>query len=65
MDAISGAGANAVAQTLQSRQEFATSTIKDQAEADQLIAEAIDEAAEGAEVQANGKTRGQIVDISV
>lgn len=65
MDAISGAGANTVAQTLQSRQEFATSAVKQQAEADQQIAEAVTEAAEGAEIQANGKTRGQIVDISV
>lgn len=65
MDAIGGAGANAVAQTLQSRQEFATSTIKQQAEADQQIAEAVSEAAEGAQSQATGKTRGQIIDISV
>ena len=65
MDAISGAGANTVAQTLQSRQEFATSAIKEQAEGEQEFADAVSEAAESAQTQANGKTRGQIVDISV
>ena len=65
MDAISGAGANAAAQTLQSGQEFAPSAIKEQAEGEQELADAISEATESTQTQANGKTRRQIVDISV